>query len=46
MKKKSDKEITIKCCYKNDGKDIVQILTSSILLYIESEVHKLCAQRS
>ena len=48
--KELNKEITIKCIYKEDdkkdGKDIIEILTASVLLYIGNEVKKYVAQNS
>lgn len=42
MKKESNDEIIVKCYYNNDGKDIVQLLTDSVLLFIGNEVQKFC----
>ena len=48
--KDSNKEITVKCIYqeddKKDGKDIIEILTASVLLFIGNEVKKNVADYS
>lgn len=41
MKGKSDKEITVKIFFNEEGEDINKILRSSVLFFLESEVKKL-----
>ena len=44
--KNSNKEVTVKCTYNKDGKDVVEILTASVLLFIiGSEAKNLCSQK-
>lgn len=43
---KNYKEIIVKSYYPENGEDIMEILKKSILLFIESEVRKLCGQGS
>ncbi len=45
MKKDANTEITMEYFYKEEGTDIVKILTDSVILFIESEVQKLCTPK-
>lgn len=46
MKKASNDELNVKVYYSNNRTDIRNELKKSILLFIEREVKKLCAQNS
>lgn len=46
MKKASNDELNVKVYYSNNRTDIKNELKKSVLLFIESEVKKLCAQNS
>jgi hypothetical protein len=42
MKNNTATELTVKCFFKEDGVDLVQILKESVLLFINREGEKLC----
>lgn len=46
MKQEYSAEITVKSYYSENSVDIAEILERSVLLFIESEVKKLCSQVS
>lgn len=46
MKKASNDELNVKVYYSNNRTDIRNELKKSVLLFIEKEVKKLCAQNS